>query len=307
MAHIAVVSPVYSAEHFLPELISRIEESLSKITSNFEIILVNDGSTDNTWNKIENLASTRPHLKGINLSRNFGQHYAITCGLDHADANWVVVMDCDLQDQPEEIVKLYNKANEGFDIVLASRENRKDNTFKKILSKYFYRTLGYLTGSQQDETVANFGIYNRKVIEAIATLRESIRYFPTMVKWVGFKQTKINVSHASSSYEKSNYNFKKSLSLALDIILAFSDKPIRLVIKLGFIISFISIIIGIYYTVLWLNGDIIVLGYTSLIVSIWLLSGIILSTLGVIGLYVGKTFEGVKNRPIYIVDKITNE
>ena len=307
MAHISVVSPVYSAENILPELISRIESSLLKITPNFEIILVNDGSKDDTWNKIESLASTRPHLKGINLSRNFGQHYAITCGLDHAHADWVVVMDCDLQDQPEEIVKLYKKALEGYDVVLASRKDRKDNTFKRIFSKYFYKTLGYLTGSQQDETVANFGIYNNKVIDSIKSLRESIRYFPTMVKWVGFKQTKIDVNHATSLYDKSNYDLKKSLSLALDIILAFSDKPIRLVIKLGFIISLISFIIGIYYTILWLNGGIIVLGYTSLIVSTWLLSGIILSTLGVIGLYVGKTFEGVKNRPIYIVDKITNE
>jgi dolichol-phosphate mannosyltransferase len=304
--HISIVSPVYRAELILPELVSRISKAIESITNNYEIILVEDDGPDQSWAVIEELAKDRPFLKGIKLSRNFGQHYAITCGLDHAKGDWVVVMDCDLQDRPEEIMNLYSKALEGYDVVLASREQRQDKYVKKLFSKLFYRTLGYLTGSEQDETIANFGIYERQVIAAVVSMRESIRYFPTMIKWVGFKQTKLNVKHSARADGDSSYNFKKLLNLALDIILAFSDKPIRLVIKLGLLISLCSLVIALYYIVKWLNGGVVVVGYTSLIVSVWLLSGFTISTLGVIGLYLGKTFEGVKQRPIYLKSKTIN-
>ncbi len=304
---ISVVSPVYRAEKILPELVLRIKNSLDKITDSYEIILVEDCGPDDSWGKIEELAKEYPQIVGIKLSRNFGQHYAITAGLDHAKGEWVVVMDCDLQDQPEEIENLLTKSNEGFDIVLARRYARRDSFFKKFFSKMFYRTLGYLTGSEQDETVANFGIYNRKVIQSIVTMRESIRFFPTMVKWVGFKSTKLNIEHSIREEGKSSYNFKRLMNLALDIILAFSDKPLRLVVKSGLIISSISVFFSFYTIFKYYNGEIIELGYTSLIISLWLLSGFIISTLGIVGLYVGKIFEGVKNRPIYIINKKTND
>lgn len=307
MPHFSIVSPVYNAEKIIPLLVERIEKSLQKIAADYEIILVEDGGPDNSWEVIEKIAKTNLKVVGIKLSRNFGQHYAITAGLDQSKGDWIVVMDCDLQDQPEEIEKLYKKAQEGFDIVIGRRFDRKDGFFKKFFSKIFYRTLGYLTGSEQDETVANFGIYNRNVINAVVSMRESIRYFPTMVKWVGFRSTKVNVEHNSRNEGKSGYNLKRLINLALDIILAYSDKPIRLLIKAGMFISVISVLVAFIYFIKWLKGDVVVLGYTSLIISIWLLSGLILSTLGIIGLYVGKTFEGVKKRPVYIVNKIIND
>jgi polyisoprenyl-phosphate glycosyltransferase len=307
MSYISIVSPVYKAEKIIPVLIERIEASVFKITDDFEIILVDDFSPDNSWEIIEKIARNNSRVKGLKLSRNFGQHYAITAGLDHAKGEWVVVMDCDLQDQPEEIGKLYRKTQEGYDVVLARRFDRKDHFLKRFSSKLFYRSLGYLTGSEQDESIANFGIFNKRVISAVISMRESIRYFPTMIKWVGFKSTKVNVKHDDRLEGSSSYNFKRLLALALDIILAYSDKPIRLMIKFGFIISFGSVIIGVIYFFKWLMGDVIVLGYTSLIISVWLLSGIIISTLGIIGLYVGKIFEGVKGRPIYIIEKIIND
>jgi dolichol-phosphate mannosyltransferase len=307
MPHLSIVSPVYNAEKIIPALVERIESSIQKITADYEIIFVEDCGPDNSWEVIENIAKTNPKIIGIKLSRNFGQHYAITAGLDQAKGDWVVVMDCDLQDQPEEIEKLYKKAQEGFDIVLARRFDRKGRFFKKFFSKMFYRTLGYLTGSEQDETVANFGIYNRNVVKAVVSMRESIRYFPTMVKWVGFKSTKVNVEHDDRGEGESSYNLKRLINLALDIILAYSDKPIRFLIKTGLFISVISVFVALIYFIKWLKGDVLVLGYTSLIISLWLLSGIILSTLGIIGLYVGKTFEGVKKRPIYIINKIIND
>jgi polyisoprenyl-phosphate glycosyltransferase len=303
---ISIVSPVYKAEKIIDELIRRIIDSLEPITAEYEIILVEDGCPENSWEKIELLAKNNPKIKGIKLSRNFGQHYAITAGLDHGKGDWVVVMDCDLQDQPEEINKLYHKAIEGFDIVLAQRNNRKDTILKRTYSKLFYRTLGYLTGSDQDEAIANFGIYSKKAVYEIVKMRESIRYFPTMVKWVGFKTAKVPVEHADRMEGKSSYNFKRMLNLALDIILAFSDKPLRLTIKLGFYISIIAILMALYTLLKWMSGGIVVIGYASLITSIWFLSGCILITLGVVGLYVGKTFEGVKNRPLYIIEKKIN-
>ncbi|REG91503.1 dolichol-phosphate mannosyltransferase [Algoriphagus antarcticus] len=269
----------------------------------FEIILVDDYSPDTSWLEIERLSSVHPEITGIKLSRNFGQHYAITAGLDAAKGEWVVVMDCDLQDRPEEIPNLLAKAKQGFDVVLARRANRQDGLFKRLSSKLFYRTLAWLTGSKQDESIANFGIYHRKVIQEIVGMRESIRYFPTMVKWVGFRQTTLDVVHAQRQEGKSNYNFKRLFNLALDIMLAYSDKPIRLVVKLGFLVALTGFLFALYTLYKYLHGDIIVAGYASLIISLWMLTGFLLVTLGMVGLYVGKTFEGVKQRPIYIVEK----
>ena len=300
---LSIISPVYQAEAILQEFVDRIRQTAQGITDSFEIILVEDASNDNSWIEIERLAAIFPELVGIKLSRNFGQHYAITAGLDAAKGEWMVVMDCDLQDRPEEIPNLYEEALKGFDVVMAKRVNRKDSLVKRLSSTLFYRTLAWLTGSQQDESIANFGIYHRKVITEIIGMRESIRYFPTMVKWVGFRQTAIPVVHAENGARKSAYNFNKLFNLALDIMLAYSDKPIRLTVKLGMLIALTGFLFAIYTLYKFLHGDIIVAGYASLIISIWMLTGFLLITLGIIGLYIGKTFEGVKKRPIYIIEK----
>lgn len=307
MPFLSIISPVYRAEQTLESLVLRIKNAVNTLNAEFEIILVEDASPDRSWDEIERLAKLHPEVVGIKLSRNFGQHYAITAGLDHAKGDWVVVMDCDLQDRPEEIPQLLAKAEEGYDVVLARRANRQDGFFKRLSSRLFYRTLAWLTGSRQDETVANFGIYHRNVIHEIREMRESIRYFPTMVRWVGFRQTTLDVVHAANGERGSSYNFKRLFNLALDIILAYSDKPIRLTVKLGLLVALTGFIFALYTLVQYLQGDIIVAGYASLIISLWVLTGFILMTLGVVGLYVGKTFEGVKNRPIYIVEKRVGE
>jgi glycosyltransferase involved in cell wall biosynthesis len=303
--HISVISPVYKAPKILPELVARLEKALSEITNSFEVILIDDGCPWDSWTVIEELAKSFKFIKGIKLSRNFGQHYAITAGLDYAKGEWVVVMDCDLQDQPEEIHKLYSEAQQNnFDIVLAARENRKDNPLKKLFSKFFYRSLSYLSGAKYDHRVANFGIYSRKVITAINQFREPIRYFPGLVQYVGFKSTTINISHASREEGQTSYSLKRLFKLALDVILAYSDKPLRTIIKLGLIISLLSFAYVAYSLWQWYNDMIIVPGYTSLIASVWFLSGVLISTLGVIGLYLGKIFEAVKSRPIYLIEKV---
>ncbi len=306
MPHLSIVSPVYKAEKIIPVLVDRIKKAVATITDDYEIVLVEDCGPDNSWQVIEAIALKDPKVIGIKLSRNFGQHYSITAGLDHTNGDWIIVMDCDLQDMPEEIPNLYAKAQEGYEVVLARRHVRKDGFFKTLFSAAFYRTLGYLTGSKQDETVANFGIYSRMTIEAVISMRESIRYFPTMVKWVGFKSTKINVEHDQRLEGSSSYNYKKLFNLAIDIILTNSDKPLRIFIKSGVAISIISFIVALVMIYKWLIGGISVIGYTSLIVSIWMLSGFIIAILGVVGLYVGKTFEGVKHRPLYLIEKKIN-
>jgi dolichol-phosphate mannosyltransferase len=298
---ISIVIPVYGCKSCLIELYLRIKQTLELASHDFEIILVNDASPDGAWDTIVEIAQKDPRVKGINLSRNFGQHYAITAGLNSCTGEWVVVMDCDLQDRPEEIINLYNKALEGWDVVFASRTNRKDGFIKRSFSKLFYLTLGYLTNTEQDASIANFGIYHKNVIDAINKMDDYQRYFPTMVKWVGFSNTKINVEHAQRIEGKSSYSFTKSLRLSIDVILSFSDKPLRLTVKFGFALSSIAFIYAIYNLVLFFMGSIKVPGYTSLIVSIWFLSGLIITIVGVVGLYIGKTFDKVKGRQTYIV------
>ncbi|OQX96939.1 MAG: glycosyltransferase [Bacteroidetes bacterium 4572_128] len=280
----SVVIPTYKCSYFLNELYERLVKTLTKTLHDFEIIYVNDASPENDWEIITELSKKDDRVKAINFSRNFGQHYAINAGLNYSSGDWVIVMDGDLQDKPEEIIKLYNKTKEGFEIVFAKRKNRKDKFFKIVLSKLFYKIFAYLTGTEQDSSVANFGIYNKKVINAILSMKDSIKYFPTMTQWVGFKKTKIFVEHSKT----------------------FSTKPLKLFVKFGFFIVLCSVLFAIYFLIKYLKGEIVVMGYASLIISIWLLSGIIILIMGVLGIYIGKIFERVKDRPNFIIEEKIN-
>ncbi len=302
---ISVVSPVYMAEGIVDELVNRLIKNLEKITLAFEIILVDDGSPDNAWKKIVENNKKDSRVKGVKLSRNFGQHHAITAGLDKVSAEWTIVMDCDLQDRPEEIPNLYNKAVQGYDLVFAKRAHRQDNFNKKISSFLFYKIYSYLSGIKQDNTISNFGIYNRKVIKAINQIREPMRAFSPMARWVGFRTAAIEVYHDKRFEGTSSYNWYKLINLAVNISIAYSDKPLKIVTNLGLYISSASVIYICYVLLRYFTGTQHFSGYTSLIVSIWFLSGLIIFTLGILGLYIGKTFEVVKGRPLYFIDETT--
>jgi dolichol-phosphate mannosyltransferase len=305
---IAVVIPVYRSENIVDELCNRLVTNLSVITDAFEIILIDDSSTDNSWNKIKENTLKDDRINGYLLSRNFGQHHAITAGIDKTNAEWVVVMDCDLQDRPEEIVELYNKATQGFDIVLAARKIRKDNFLKKATSKLFYLILTFLSGMKFNGEVGNFGIYHKNVVDNIKDLREPFRFFVSSVKWIGFNSTTVNVVHDNRFEGKSTYNYKKLISLGVNIIISYSNKPLKMMIFTGIGFAFISILFTAYNFYLKFIGQITELGYTSIISSIWLLAGIILSSTGILGIYIGKIYDGIKNRPLYIIsEKTTNE
>ena len=220
MPIISVVVPVYKAENCLDELYRRLVAALEPITSDFEIILVEDCGGDNSWQVIERLATADKRVRGIQFSRNFGQHYGITAGIDHCQGDWVVVMDCDLQDRPEEIPRLYAKAQEGYDIVLARRIARQDPLLKRITSLLFYRLFSYLADIEYDGASGNFRIMSRKVVASFRRMGEQLRFFGGLVQWLGFPTTSIAVEHAERFEGNSTYNFTKLWKLATETIIA---------------------------------------------------------------------------------------
>jgi len=301
MPVISVVVPVYRAENCLDELYRRLKIVLENISHDFEIVLVEDCGGDNSWQVIERLSAEDSRVKGIQFSRNFGQHYGITAGLDYCDGDWVVVMDCDLQDRPEEIARLYDKALQGYDMVIARRMQRKDELFKQWTAWLFYKWLSFLSDMDYDRSVGNFRIFSRKVVENFRGMREQLRFFGGLMNWMGFSSTFIEVEHAERYEGQSSYTWKKLWKLSSEIIIAYSDKPLRLSIRVGFILSALSFLYALYLITQYLFWMAPVAGWTSVMVSIYFVAGLLLMNMGVLGLYVGKMFDEAKHRPLYIV------
>jgi dolichol-phosphate mannosyltransferase len=301
---ISIVSPVYRAEKIVENLVAEIQVVMRQLNLPYEIILVDDRSPDNSWEVMKSLSLKYDNIKSIRLSRNFGQHPAIMAGLSKTTGEWIVVMDCDLQDQPKEILKLYQKATEGFEVVLARRVKRSDGFLKRLSSKIFSKVFSFFTDTAYNNEVANYGIYHRKVILSILEITDYIKFFPLFVNFVGYKSTTVIVEHAFREEGKSSYSFSKLISLAFNTIISFSNKPLKMFVKFGMMISFVSILFGAYNLYEALTNKIAVLGYSSLIVSIWFLSGVIITTIGVTGIYVGKIFDQTKNRPVFIIDEV---
>lgn len=304
--HISVISPIYKGEKMLDELVRRIGSALEQITSDFEIILVNDCSPDDSWSKIKEICTCDQKVKGINLSRNFGQHYAITAGLEASSGEWVVVMDCDLQDRPEEIPNLYKRAQEGYDTVFAEIIERDDKFMKKFTSRAFSYVFAYFTDSPVDKKTNNFGIYHRKVIDAVLSMGDYIKCFPVEVRWVGFKIGYHSVVKDARAEGTSGYTWTKLLFFAFDNIIAFSNKPLRMALRLGFYIVGLSIMLALFYLIRYLVGGIAVGGFTTLIISLWLIAGFLISLIGMVGIYLGRVFDKVKDRPVYIIKERIN-
>jgi dolichol-phosphate mannosyltransferase len=289
----------------LPELCRQLDVHLSKITNNYEIILVNDASPDGAWEAIQNLASGDSRIKGLDLSRNFGQHAAITAGLSHATGEWVVVMDCDLQDQPKEIVKLYAKAGEGYEVVYGRRYQRQDNSLKVVFSRLYRRVFDYFTETRSDPAVANFGIYQRKVIDAFLTMRERNRTLQLFIRWLGFRNTSINIEHAARSRGESAYRFGKLFRMALSNIVSQSNKPLKISIAFGLLMALTSLMYAVYLVTRHLVWGVPVPGWTSVMVSIYFIGGLLFANLGILGLYLGKVFDETKGRPLYVIRERT--
>ena len=303
---ISVVIPVYGCRAALPELHRRLCESLEQIVDTFEIILVDDCCPQNSWGEIKKLCEKDKRVVGMHMSRNFGQIKAITAGLDKSRGDWIVVMDCDLQDRPESIIELYNKAQEGYDVVFAKREGRVDSAITKFLSRSFYKVYDYFTDGTFDSSICNFSISKRKVIDAYCRMREQNRAYTMFIRWLGFNQTAINLK-ADARYEgESSYNMKKKLKMAFEIITSQSNKPLMISVKAGFAIAVIALIYIIYVIVRALVVGDTLAGWPSLIGSVYLMGGILLCALGVVGIYVGNIFNEAKNRPIYVISECIN-
>jgi polyisoprenyl-phosphate glycosyltransferase len=306
MTHLSVVIPVYNESSLIDELVKRVKTNVKLITEDFEIIIVDDGSQDDTWNSIENEAKSENRIKGIKFSRNFGHHYAITAGLHNSIGEWVVVMDGDLQDRPEVIPDLYKKAQEGFDIVFVSRQNRPEKLYYRISQKIFYWILRSLSGLDFDSRQANFSIINKKVVDAFKKFPENARFYGSTIKWLGFNRSFILADHGVRHSGKPSYTIKKRFKLASDIILSFSERPLKFAIVLGILMSLISILSGFFILFRKIKWGYDLIGWPSLIVATFMIGGVILVVLGLIGIYIGRIFHEVKNRPLFIVEKKQN-
>jgi len=303
---LSVVVPVYRGRAFVRDLVKRVQASVRETGLVPDLILVDDQCPDQSWTEIAAVCAEHNWIQGIRLSRNFGQHNAITAGMAHASGEWVVVMDCDLQDRPEEIPNLFRKAQEGFQLVRACRKVRQDRWLKRQSSILFNRLFSYLTGTRKNPEIANFGIYHHDVIQGVLGMGDRIRFTPSLVEWVGFKEGQIEVEHAARESGSSSYSWFKLFTLALDNAVAFSLKPLHLTLRLGFLLACTALVMTAYYLWQRVNGNIEVPGYASIIISIWFLSGIIVSVLGVVGLYVGYAFMNTKARPHFLVQEHLN-
>lgn len=298
---ISVVVPVYKSDESLQELAIRLTGSLSTITSNFEVILVDDGSPDNSWEKISNISTTDPRFIGLRLSRNFGQHPAISAGLEFSSGLWVVVMDCDLQDRPEEIPKLFEKAQDGFEQVVAVRANRQDTWLKRSLSRSYVTLLSYLSGQNVNHSVGNFGIYHRRVIDAVMSLKEQGRTFGLLALWTGFRRAELPVLHSARPFGKSSYSKRDLINLGVLGIVNHSDKLLKLSIKMGVSFGAASIAGAFWIIIRQVVWGYSPVGWSSVMVSLAFTTGILLGSIGIAGLYISQIFEEVKERPNSII------
>jgi len=305
------VIPIHNEQENIPELFERLIVVLEKLCDreglseySFEIIMVDDGSWDNSWNLIQQLHDKDQRLKGLKFSRNFGQHYAITAGLDFAKGNAIILMDGDLQDKPEEIVKLYDKIKEGYDLVYGIRSNRQDNLFKKTLATAFWWSINKMADVKMPENQTMLRILSREVVDSLKEMKEYSRFIHGMMAWTGFDVTQVEVSHAPRLKGTSKYDIKNQIRLALHAVTSFSIMPLRLATFAGFLTSILSFIVGVYFILKKMMFGFPVPGWAGIMVSVFFMGGVQLLVLGTFGEYLGKVYKEVQQRPMYILKEI---
>jgi dolichol-phosphate mannosyltransferase len=303
---LSVVSPVYHGEKMLEELVARISKAVAPLTSAYEIILVNDCSPDASWDVIKTICARDTRVKGINLAHNFGQPYAITAGLTYASGDYIAVIDCDLQNKPEDLPALFNKAMEGYDIVSARRVHRDDTFLKRMSSAVFHRVYDFLSGFSTDKAIAEFGVYSKRIVKVYCSIPEYSRSFVELIHTLGFRKTGIDVLHDHRLEGKSSYNLSRLLRLSFNAIISNSNRPLQLAVSMGFIMSLFSFLMAVYNIFAKFAGWNEVVGYTTTVFSIWFVGGLLLFMMGILGLYIGKIFDQVKGRPVFIVQDTLN-
>jgi dolichol-phosphate mannosyltransferase len=302
---ISVVVPAYGCESCLEPLYEGLAPVLEQISPDFEIVMVDDHSPQGDWAVIAKLAQRDPRVRGVKLTRNFGQHNAIAAGLAECDGDWAVVMDCDLQDRPEEIARLYAKAQEGFDCVFGRRVDRADSGSKIAVSRLFNLLHGRVAKVKIDATVGNFSIISRRVVDEVKKFREGRRNYGIQVHWLGFPTAYIDIEHAARHSGKSSYSFGKQLRHAASTVLSQSTRPLYASVAFGFAAALGAALTAIYLLIRKLTVGYGVEGWTSVIVSLWFLFGVLFLNLGVLGLYLGSVFDEVKGRPPFVIERTT--
>jgi dolichol-phosphate mannosyltransferase len=303
---ISVVSPVYRAEDIVDEFVRQVREALEQVTADFEIVLVEDGSGDGTWPRIAAACAADPRVKGIKLSRNFGQHYAITAGLEHARGAHVVVMDCDLQDDPVFIADLYAKAREGYDVVLTAQRQRAQGLFKRLSARLFARSIAWMAGGDgHDWLVGGYSMLSRHAVDSLLRMRDVHRHYLSLIRWLGLPTAHLPVVHRPRYSGKSSYTFPRLVRHAIDGWVSHSNRLLYLSVALGF--SFLVVAIALVIAILilyFVHG--FAPGWPSLVVLILTCTGVLLMSAGVLGLYVGKIFDQVRARPLYVIERTLN-
>jgi dolichol-phosphate mannosyltransferase len=305
MIALSVVIAVYRSQECLKELNRQLLEVLERITPDFEVIYVEDHGGDGSWELIAKLATEDLRIKGVKFCRNFGQHYALSAGLEVAEGEHVVLMDCDLQDRPDEIERLYTKALEGYDVVLARRISRSTHALNRVLGALYYKVFDFLTGTRTDPAVGTFRILSRKAVLVFRTLNERHRFLGGMIQWMGFQTAYVSVPQSARFSGKSSYSLGRRLALGVDGILSFSNKPLILMVKFGALQCAVSTLLGGWIAYLRITDRIAEIGYASMMISIFFLGGTILMSVGVLGAYVGRIYDQVKERPYYIIEQTT--
>ncbi|MBP3884506.1 MAG: glycosyltransferase family 2 protein [Olsenella sp.] len=303
---ISVVVPVYGCPGALPELHRRLTETLSPLVGDYEIILVDDRCPMGSWAGVQELALADPHVVGVRLARNFGQSRAITAGLDRARGTWSVVMDCDCQDPPEAIAQLYEKALEGYDVVFARRIGRKDSAVTLALSRTYYRVFSNLAETTIDPTIGNYSIVSTRARDAYLAMREQGRDYSLFMTWVGFEQATVDIEPEARFEGESSYSFGKKVALAVETITSHSTKPLMMAVKAGFAMSVLGIVVLIALIIRHFVDPDVSMGWPSIIASIFFVGGIVVSVMGVVGIYVGNTFVEAKHRPLYLVEDVVS-
>ena len=305
---ISIVVPLYNEEKNIRLMHDRLVSSILKITSNFEIIYVNDGSNDNSFLELLKLSNEDERVKYINFSRNFGHQIAVTAGLDYSKGAAVVIIDGDLQDPHEVIPEMYALYKEGFEVVYGQRLIRKGESFlKKITAKYFYRILKKITNINIPVDTGDFRLIDRKIVNDLKNMPEQNKFLRGQIAWLGYRQTSIFFERDERKFGETGYPFSKMLKFALDGITGFSDVPLQFVTKTGIFISFISFLVILYAIFSHFILERTITGWTSLIISSMFIGGVQLISVGIIGEYISRINKNVQNRPLYIVSETNIE
>jgi dolichol-phosphate mannosyltransferase len=302
MVEISVVIPTYKCEACLPVLVARLRATFAELGTSYELVFVDDRSPDNGWEVLRGLAEADDRIRLLRLSRNFGQHTAITAGLAEASGRWIVVMDCDLQNRPEDIPQLYRRALEGYDIVYTRRERRHQPLLRRVTARAYYRLRDRLMRIEMDPEHGSMSLVSRKVADAVLRVRDRDRQYLLILYWLGFAWTTVELPHEQRYAGESSYRLGTLLRVAVDGLFFQTTSLLRYIVYAGFLVALSGLLLAGYLTFFYFTSNPYP-GWTSLAVLILLVGGFIILSTGVAGLYVGKIFDQVKDRPLYIVDE----